>query len=94
MKARKLLDGASYGPDALKAIGRTTLTHEEALREFAADIITEALNNKRLKPNSVLRRAEHLGHVDRVPATAEHVAGGAKCAIGEHVWVLADRLKE
>jgi hypothetical protein len=66
----------------------------EALREFAIETLTKSLQDKRLRPNAVLYRAEDLGLVIRVPATPEHVANGARCELGQEVWVLCDRLKE
>jgi hypothetical protein len=77
------------------------MTLDDALREFALDVLptflaTDGSGDKRIRPNAVsyvLRRAEDLGLVDRVPATEEHIANGAKCEIGDEVWVLADRLK-
>ena len=75
---------------------------EDALREFALDIIpaflaTDGSDEKRIRPNAisyVLRRAEDCGLVNRVPATPEHIANGARCEIGEDCWVLADCLME
>ena len=49
---------------------------EDALREFALEIIPKSLNDKRLRPNAVLHRAEDLGLVVRVPATAEPMIVG------------------
>jgi hypothetical protein len=40
MKARKLIDGASFGPDALKAIGKA---FDEAWLEIAVNFGTDTL---------------------------------------------------
>ena len=50
MKARQLIDGASFGPDALKAIGAA---FDAAWAEIANDFLTDPLEILRLA-NAVL----------------------------------------
>ena len=53
MKARRLIDGASYGPDALKAIGEA---FDEAWTEIAGNFGDDAADIERAR----LRLAEAL----------------------------------
>jgi len=58
MKARKLIDGAAFGPDALKALGQA---FDEAWREIAGNFGSEAqeIDMARLKLATALLSIAH-----------------------------------